>query len=202
MKGKHNAKLLRKYAPETVTYDVIDLYMKGEDRDFLDVYDAKIEECNAWLTLYDQFVSLMDISPFTVSEKKAEKELYKLKMCGIELKMLEARQNLQRMYNMVVRKPEAQGQGNGTSQYKPLLIVEAKLQPIQDLYDFQKLKPTVKGFKCSCPFHTDENPSFHISTEYNKFNCFSCGEKGSSIDFVMLSNGLGFVEAVKHLAGN
>ncbi len=51
-----------------------------------------------------------------------------------------------------------------------------------------------------CPFHKEKSPSFHVHQERGFFHCFGCQESGSAIDFVMKTNGLEFLEAVKMLA--
>jgi hypothetical protein len=77
-------------------------------------------------------------------------------------------------------------------------IENAKHVPIEDLYDFQKVKRTAKGFMACCPFgHTDKTPSFSVKN--NRFNCFSCGTYGDSIDFIMKMNCLTFPKAVAYL---
>jgi DNA primase len=57
-----------------------------------------------------------------------------------------------------------------------------------------------RSFVGLCPFHKEKSPSFHVHPERGFFHCFGCQESGSAIDFVMKSNGLTFVEAVRFLA--
>ncbi|MDY3331951.1 MAG: DNA primase [Pelistega sp.] len=52
-----------------------------------------------------------------------------------------------------------------------------------------------------CPFHNEKSPSFSVSPQKQFFHCFSCGQGGSAIDFLMKHLGLSFPEAVKQLAG-
>ncbi|MFO0555418.1 MAG: DNA primase [Polyangiaceae bacterium] len=51
-----------------------------------------------------------------------------------------------------------------------------------------------------CPFHKEKSPSFHVHPERGFYHCFGCQESGSAVDFVMKTNGLEFVEAVRMLA--
>lgn len=51
-----------------------------------------------------------------------------------------------------------------------------------------------------CPFHNEKSPSFSVSPQKQFFHCFSCGQGGSAIDFLMKHLGLSFPEAVKQLA--
>lgn len=57
-----------------------------------------------------------------------------------------------------------------------------------------------RSFVGLCPFHKEKSPSFHVHPERGFFHCFGCQESGSAIDFVMKSNGLTFIEAVRYLA--
>lgn len=42
----------------------------------------------------------------------------------------------------------------------------------------------------SCPFHDDDNPSFHIYDNTNTFYCFSCGVSGTPVNFVSFYKGI------------
>lgn len=57
-----------------------------------------------------------------------------------------------------------------------------------------------RSFVGLCPFHKEKSPSFHVHAERGFFHCFGCQESGSAIDFVMKTNGLEFLEAVRVLA--
>jgi DNA primase len=57
-----------------------------------------------------------------------------------------------------------------------------------------------RSFVGLCPFHKEKSPSFHVHPERGFFHCFGCQESGSAIDFVMKTNGLDFLEAVRMLA--
>lgn len=78
-------------------------------------------------------------------------------------------------------------------QTEGLDIERAKSVPIETLYNFVR-----KGKNVSCPFHgADKSPS--MSLRYNRFYCFTCSAKGSTIDFIMRLNNLKFKEAVEYL---
>ncbi|MFW8600108.1 DNA primase [Desulfobacterota bacterium M19] len=63
------------------------------------------------------------------------------------------------------------------------------------------LKKNGTNYKGLCPFHSEKTPSFNVNPTRNFFHCFGCGEGGDTLKFVMLSQNLNFVEALKYLAG-
>ena len=63
-----------------------------------------------------------------------------------------------------------------------------------------RLKKSGRNFTGLCPFHNDKSPSFSVSPEKQIYKCFSCGEAGNVITFVMKYKKLTFQEAVKYLA--
>lgn len=62
------------------------------------------------------------------------------------------------------------------------------------------LKRSGSTFKGLCPFHKEKTPSFSVSPDKQLFYCFGCGKGGTVINYVMMSENLDFVEAVKLLA--
>lgn len=48
-----------------------------------------------------------------------------------------------------------------------------------------------------CPFHSEKRPSLAIYE--NGFYCFACSERGDTIDWIMSSYDLDFIQAVKVL---
>jgi DNA primase len=64
------------------------------------------------------------------------------------------------------------------------------------------LRPAgVGSMKGLCPFHDERTPSFHVRPPAGLWHCFGCGEGGDVISFLQKIDGLGFTEAVEHLAG-
>ncbi len=51
-----------------------------------------------------------------------------------------------------------------------------------------------------CPFHQEKTASFHVDDRKGFYYCFGCHEKGDAIGFVMATENLSFIEAVKLLA--
>lgn len=63
-----------------------------------------------------------------------------------------------------------------------------------------RLKKSGKNYTGLCPFHNDKSPSFSVSSDKQIYKCFSCGEAGNVITFVMKYKKLTFLEAAKYLA--
>ena len=63
-----------------------------------------------------------------------------------------------------------------------------------------KLSPRGREFVGLSPFSNEKTPSFTVSDEKGFYHCFSSGEHGSVFGFVMKTENLSFVEAVKKLA--
>ena len=73
---------------------------------------------------------------------------------------------------------------------------------IVDLVDsYVPLKKAGANYAACCPFHSEKSPSFTVSPTKQFYHCFGCGAHGTAIGFVMEYQGIGFVNAVKELAG-
>jgi DNA primase len=63
------------------------------------------------------------------------------------------------------------------------------------------LKRAGANLAACCPFHTEKSPSFTVSPSKQFYHCFGCGAHGTAISFLMEYHGLGFIDALKDLAG-
>lgn len=63
------------------------------------------------------------------------------------------------------------------------------------------LKKSGANYFACCPFHGEKSASFSVSPSKQFYHCFGCGVHGSAVGFLMEYSGLGFVDAVKELAG-
>ena len=64
-----------------------------------------------------------------------------------------------------------------------------------------ELKKAGSNYKGLCPFHGEKTPSFTVSASKQFYHCFGCGAHGTAIGFLMEYAGMGFIDAVKDLAG-
>lgn len=73
---------------------------------------------------------------------------------------------------------------------------------IVDLIDAHvPLKKAGANYAACCPFHNEKSPSFTVSPTKQFYHCFGCGAHGTAIGFMMEYAGMGFIDAVKDLAG-
>jgi DNA primase len=63
-----------------------------------------------------------------------------------------------------------------------------------------KLKKKGREFEACCPFHHEKTPSFTINDDKGFYHCFGCGAHGDAIRWMVDSQGLQFIDAVKELA--
>lgn len=66
--------------------------------------------------------------------------------------------------------------------------------------DFVRLRRSGVSYVGLCPFHSDRKPSFYVSPSKNVCKCFSCGEGGSPVHFIMKHEQLTYNEALRFLA--
>lgn len=73
--------------------------------------------------------------------------------------------------------------------------------PIEDVISsFVTLKKTGNTLKGLCPFHSERTPSFVVYPQTRSYYCFGCGAAGDVISFVMKSENLDYIDAVRALA--
>ena len=71
---------------------------------------------------------------------------------------------------------------------------------VEVVSDFVSLKRRGANYVGLCPFHNDRSPSFYVSKAKGVCKCFSCGEGGSAVNFIMKLEQLSFTEALRYLA--
>jgi DNA primase len=75
-----------------------------------------------------------------------------------------------------------------------------RLDIVEVIGGFVKLKKRGSGYIGLCPFHNERTPSFNVSPAKEIFKCFGCGRSGNAISFLMEHEKYSYVEALKWLA--
>ena len=78
--------------------------------------------------------------------------------------------------------------------------IQETAQIVEVVSDFVTLKKRGVNYLGLCPFHDDRTPSFSVSPAKNICKCFSCGEGGTAVHFIMKHEQLSYYEALKYLA--
>lgn len=73
-------------------------------------------------------------------------------------------------------------------------------QIVEVVSDFVNLKKAGVNYKGLCPFHADKTPSLTVSPAKGLYKCFSCGNGGGVVKFVMEHEQMTYTEALKWLA--
>lgn len=76
----------------------------------------------------------------------------------------------------------------------------ARLDILDVVGDFVKLKKRGSNYLGLCPFHNEKTPSFTVSPAKEIYKCFGCGKSGNSISFIMEHEKYSYVDALKWLA--
>ena len=71
---------------------------------------------------------------------------------------------------------------------------------VEVVSDFVTLRKSGVNYKGLCPFHDDTTPSFMVSPTKQICKCFSCGEGGTAINFLMKHEQITYPEALRWLA--
>ncbi|KGN71275.1 DNA primase [Porphyromonas sp. COT-239 OH1446] len=84
------------------------------------------------------------------------------------------------------------------SQTKQHILDTANI--LEVVQDFVRLRKRGVSYVGLCPFHSDRNPSFYVNPARNICKCFSCGEGGSPVHFIMKHEQMDYNEALRYLA--
>ena len=79
-----------------------------------------------------------------------------------------------------------------------------KIRSAANIYDIVKefvtLKKAGANYKGLCPFHDEKTPSFIVSPSKQLYKCFSCGQGGDAVGFIMKHEQMTYPEALKWIA--
>jgi DNA primase len=78
--------------------------------------------------------------------------------------------------------------------------IKDRLDIVNVIEKYVKLKRTGKNYVGLCPFHTEKTPSFVVSPDLQRYKCFGCGETGDIFNFLQDIEGIDFPEALEKLA--
>jgi DNA primase len=73
-------------------------------------------------------------------------------------------------------------------------------QIVDVVSQFVTLKRRGINYVGLCPFHEDRTPSFYVSPAKNICKCFSCGEGGTAVHFIMKQEQLSYIDSLRYLA--
>ncbi|MEO6403873.1 MAG: DNA primase [Ferruginibacter sp.] len=78
--------------------------------------------------------------------------------------------------------------------------IQSRIDIIEIVGSFVKLKKRGANYLGLCPFHNEKSPSFTVSPSKEIYKCFGCGKSGNTIGFVMEHEKYSYVEALRWLA--
>jgi DNA primase len=72
--------------------------------------------------------------------------------------------------------------------------------PISNIIgNYLAIKRSGSSMVAICPFHGDTKPSMHVNDSKKIYKCFACGAAGDAITFVMKSQNLDYIDALKDI---
>ena len=78
--------------------------------------------------------------------------------------------------------------------------IKDKLDIVDVISEQVVLKKRGSSYWGLCPFHKDKNPSFSVNPSMGIYKCFSCGEAGDALKFIMKTQNKTFREVIIELA--
>ena len=78
--------------------------------------------------------------------------------------------------------------------------IKAASDIVEVIGEYVALRKSGVNYMGCCPFHGEKNPSFSVSKVRQTYKCFSCGDGGDVISFLMKMEGLSYPETIRHLA--
>jgi twinkle protein len=78
--------------------------------------------------------------------------------------------------------------------------VKNRMQVVDVVGDFVKLKKRGSEYEACCPFHSEKTPSFKVNAVKEIYKCFGCGKSGDAISFLQEHEKMDYIAAIKWLA--
>lgn len=78
--------------------------------------------------------------------------------------------------------------------------IKERLDIVEVISEQVVLKKRGNNFWGLCPFHKDKNPSFCVTPHLGIYKCFSCGEAGDALKFIMKTRNMEFKDLIVELA--
>src|SRR5690606_16786834 len=82
-----------------------------------------------------------------------------------------------------------------------LLRVKEGADIVSIISQYVPLRRSGSKYVGLCPFHNDRSPSMNVNPRMGIYKCFACGAGGDGIKFVQELEIIGFVEALRQVAG-
>ena len=79
--------------------------------------------------------------------------------------------------------------------------IKDKLDIVDVISEQVVLKKRGQSYWGLCPFHKDKNPSFCVTPHLGIYKCFSCGEAGDALKFIMKTRNIEFKDLIIETCG-
>ena len=84
--------------------------------------------------------------------------------------------------------------------YQTIERIKSATDIVEVISEFVSLRKAGTNYKALCPFHNERTPSFMVSQTKGIYKCFSCGEAGDAIRFLMNHEQMTYPDALRWLA--